>query len=216
MEPMISLRLVCVVLAALSSGCSEPSPEVSKTNQTFQQEVEAALAETRTEGASDTQIAILESAMESQEILVEDLRTAAHATVECLGEHGLEAVFVEDQSNGGVLQPGYHVNSGATTVDPEAEQPLLDTMDACERKEFYWINRLQYSQPSTIALNGAYLQTKAPALTQCLLDNGVDVGPDATIDALIQATSELSEEAGVNCFMEAGHRLLLASRHAAV
>lgn len=187
--------VVLVTLVACNGGTAEPS----SASGAFSERVEKAITEAKASDASDAQIALLERARASGVLSVEDLRTAAHATVHCLQEQGIEASYFEDASQAGVVRPNYRAR-----VEERASSEEL--IQACDEREFSWANYLYYFQDSSVEQNEQYVQTRLPALHACLADSNHPMPADATVAELLAEAAIVVQETtgGTNCFLEAG------------
>lgn len=83
-----------------------------------------------------------------------------------------------------------------------------EVVDACDLKEFSWVNDFYQLQPAAREMTDAMLQRKAPELRACMEREGVmgGLGDDATPRELAeQAASARSEIPGTaDCLGEAG------------
>lgn len=189
------LVLTTMVLA----GCAG-SEEPEGGTASFDLRVRQALAEAREGGASEQQLAMIARAAESGEVSIEDLRTSVNATIECMNSQGLDAYAEDHITNAGLRVPAYVVNIGDVSEDL-----ALDIQDRCEQAETFWINKLFYFQPSSLALNDTYLQQQAPILLECVIRNGGDASEGDDVGLVLDAASELFMSSGgqINCFLEA-------------
>mgnify|MGYP000882044766 CR=1 FL=1 len=112
---------------------------------------------------------------------------------------GLSARYEENTLSYGLAVPGYAVDHAAG-VDSDAE------VDACDRREFFWVSQVYQLQPSSRALVQHYVDQKAPLLRACLEKNGVKLAGNLSgSDLANRASQEMVNSGGkVNCLADVG------------
>lgn len=154
----------------------------------------------RERGASETQIALLETARDRGEVSLELARQAAQATVQCMREGGVEAEYSEYTSADGWVIPGYTYSTSADMTEA-ATDSIADT---CDKQEFEWVYKLHETQPSAIASSNAFLLSRETELRECLEKYGYATDPSADGIALADYAVQVLDESGtqVNCLAE--------------
>ena len=196
LRPSLGVTLSMAVALALLAGCSKgTSPQTEPTS--FDEIVKTAIAEAEAGGASEAQLALLSQAQLEGEISLETARAATRAGVECITAAGSYALYSEEARGSGLVIPGFSYASDTT------EQQAIG--DACERKENFWVVQVYATQPSSKAVNDAYLEQQVPVVRSCLEREGYTVPSDATtLEVLNKAADVLSDTKGaLNCLYEA-------------
>lgn len=182
-SPLTVVVVGLVATAALVAGCTA-EPEDAGAPSEASDVLEAA----RQGGAGDAQIAVLEEAVETQEVTLDSARQAARNAVQCMSDNGLDASYVEETTSSGVVIPGYQASG------PE------DQIAACDTEHAYWVSQLYQIQPSSVQTLEDYADQQEPVLRACLEEAGVATDPEAT-------GSELASRAAVDapdCLADAG------------
>jgi len=201
-----------VAVALVVTGCSgttQPSDgsstvDVSSVDAaTFDEVISLALGDAGEGSASDTQVAILESAQEQGEMTLEQARSAARDTVSCLEGLGFTAEVTEESVPSGLVVPGYRVQTEHGPGDDSADDPAFAASEQCEKQESFWVNQVYQTQPSSIQASVDYINdTLEPQLRACLEGEGYEVSDDATgVDMVRQAMNlKVEQGAALPCF----------------
>ena len=200
MSIRVSRPLIVGAMFLLLAGCGQGLPnETTGASASFETRLQTAIAEAEAGGASDAQLAIIDRAKATGKVSVEDVRSAAQATVACLDAQGIRAEYFEDKSNAGLIRPNYR----AALDESEATENLISE---CDAQEFKWANYLYNFQDSAVEITQQYVEEKTPALRACLAKNGHPMDEDASFDELLAETDILDRETdgAVNCLLEAG------------
>ncbi len=197
---LVSSVIVAIAVVTTAAGCSQDTPETPDRNAAFAQDLRDAIDEAKSAGASDSQLAVLNAAIDSGEITLEDTRAAARAAVACMADNGVVAEVVEDTSNAGFIYPSYRAQ-----IDDS--QPALEaTVTDCDKQELWWVGKMYSLQPTSQEKLDAYVETRLPLLRACLNDNSVAVDESTPKAKLFQVASQLmfDTNGAVDCFTEAG------------
>lgn len=190
--------LLLAPLAALAlASCTPAAPQESPTEDPAAIFSEA-LAQAREGGASPAQVAVLETAADAGDLPVETAREATRRTLDCFASSGIDAEYTEEKRPWGLILPGYQ----AATETSESETAL----DACVKRESYWVSMVYQTQPSSMRLLHNYAEQQSDILRDCLKRNGYDPPADATgVELGDQASKVAYETHGrVACLAEAG------------
>jgi len=188
----LSMVVGCAVLA----GCAKATlPQAEPTS--FDDIVATAIQEAEAGGASEAQLALLSQAQVDGEISLETARAATRAGVECITAAGSYALYSEEARGSGLVIPGFSYAS-----DTPEQQAIGE---GCENNENFWVVAVYAMQPSSRAVNDAYLEQQVPIVRSCLAGEGYTVPSDATtLEVLNQAADVLSDTKGaLNCLYEA-------------
>lgn len=192
----LALALACFV----ASGCG--APVVAPTYPTtFPGIIASALAEAEAGGAGEAQLAILRQAAADGEISIESARAAARAAVQCMSDGGIYAAYHEDGMKSGLVIPGYIAGGG--TADQMSAQDVVIT--ACDNRESFWVNSVYQGQPTSVAVNDAYLDQQVPIVRSCLERSGYHTDPDATTHEVLRQALDVAQATSfeLNCLGEA-------------
>lgn len=204
--------IVAVAMLALVGGCDTSETSTADSTgggtssaevSTFDETMGHALEDAGSGGASDAQLDILTRAQESGEVTVEQARTAARATAECLEGLGFNAETTEETTPSGLVVPGYRVQTDQGPGGASEDDPAFGASEQCERQESYWVNQVYQTQPASVEANVDYINdTLAPELRTCLEGEGYDVAEDATGVEMVRQAMNLQVEQGAQlpCF----------------
>lgn len=176
--------LVAAVALAVSA-CSSAAP--SEPHGETQPGLADVLAEAKLAGASEAQVEALEAAADSGELPLEVLREAVANTATCVEAAGMWIELDEQVSPSGLTELSYTVLGGDPN-DPDAGQRISDI---CRTTHSQFIEAAYVLQPSSLALNDAFVQRVSPYIAECLIDAGETVDEDATFDELRQLSREV-------------------------
>lgn len=190
---LLAVAALCVSVA----GCEASNSSASEPED-FTDIVAAAIAEAKEGGASDAQLALLEGAQARGELSLQDAREAARSAVECVDSAGFDGIYAEETKPSGLVVPWF-----TSPVDTSEQMAVYD---ACSQQEYWWVFTVYAMQPTSQALQDAYLEKQVPLVKACLQENGFDVAPDATtIDILRQARDVNSaSESAIDCIWKFG------------
>lgn len=186
-----------VLMSVVVGGCSSsPSTPFEEAEPAFREQIEVAIEDARVGGASDTQLQILNEALDTEAISFEAAHSAAVAAVDCMNAAGLSARYKEQSRPSGPATPGYVADIG---LDDDGTNEAI--LSRCDAQEDFWVNLLYQTQPSSVALEDARIESLAPAFRECLESNGIDVDSSATGSELQrQAIDVLVEtEGAIDC-----------------
>ena len=138
---------LAVAMALLASGCSDNADHAGGSVSSiehraqeymdeatpFDTHIEAVIDDARSGGANDRQLELLSQAQTQGELAFEQARDAAHTTIECFQQSGLEASYMET-TDAGIPYPQYMV-----TAHGDSETALRDQ---CETDHFLWVSYL--------------------------------------------------------------------------
>jgi hypothetical protein len=176
--------LVAGVALAISA-CSSAVP--SDTESASRPGLADVLAEAELAGASEAQIRALEIAIGAGELPLEVVREAVGNTATCVESSGLWIEFDEHVAPSGLRELSYTVLGG----DPENPDEGQRISDRCRTTHSQFIEAAYVLQPSSLALNDAFVKTVTPYITDCLIEAGKTVDKDATFDELRQLSREV-------------------------
>jgi len=188
--------VVAVLAGVVLAGCTEAT--VPTEPESFADQIAAAIQEAEAGGASDAQLAILRTAQSEGEISIEDARAATRAAVECVNDAGSSAFYGEHTEGSGLVVPWY------SSLADTSEQMAI--ADACDQREDFWVNMIYQTQPTSQAVNDAFLEQQVPLVRSCLEQNGYTVDPGATTrEVLHQAFDVMMDtEPQVDCLTTFG------------
>lgn len=147
---------------------------------TFHESVVQARAEAESGGADEAQLAILNSALTSDEITFEDAQQALNAYGDCLDGAGLALVGVQVIDDGGFKRFDYSVSRGT-------DDSSNAVADACYLKTYQWVDMLYQTQPAATEADDAAFSAALPELIACLKAGGVPVDTGSPPDEVKQA-----------------------------
>lgn len=186
----VTFAAMSVLIVSLA-GCSQSKEAPSDvTSAEFADLMNQIISDARAGGASEAQVALLESAATSGELTIEQARESARSYMACLDTVGLNSDYVESTSTGVVI-PSVHVY--AFTLEE------METMQQCDTKENFWVNYVYQTQPSSIELQDAYLEQQRPALVACLEAAGIEVPDDEDVRVTLNRAASEMEAGGVDC-----------------
>jgi len=190
--------LATVALATLLSGCGASETDDGETD--FSAQVESAIEEARSGGASDGQMALLEQSASEGEVSIESARVGARNYIRCMTDGGYYAEYVEEPNASGLVVPGGRVRLS----DGDDENALTAAMDECDTLEFLWVNQLYQTQPTSAQQREAYMNALIPQMRRCLTDAGYPVDDDATATELQVQIAEVEAETNTDlgCFVD--------------
>ncbi|MCB2411462.1 hypothetical protein LGT39_01195 [Demequina sp. TTPB684] len=180
------------------SGCSSESLAKTEAKRDFADMIDGIIQEAEAGGAGDEQLAILRNAQAEGVVSIEDARAAARAMVQCVKDAGSDAFVADQTMESGVVLPAYNY------LADTPEQAAIG--DACDAKEAFWVNGAYQMQPSSLALNDAYLDQQAPVVRSCLEREGYEVDADVSTHDLLRRAAQVKvdTQSGVDCLAEAG------------
>lgn len=190
--------LAAVALAATVTATSACAPEVSDAaaDPDFAAYVDELLEEAHNGGASETQISILENAKANGELTYEMALEANRNVVACLADVDIESHVVDETTNYGLTIPGY----AAQLSDGSSEASVT----TCDESEAYWIGQAYQLQPSSEALQSAYIAKQLPLVEACLTREGAEFDPNLNDQDLLVFSLEYMDEHGTaDCILEA-------------
>lgn len=193
------LSSVSIIVALALSACS--SSEVVETSP-YNEFIAQTEADALEGGASSAQLDLLHEASDDGEVTLEVARQAARSALNCAIEAGLVAEFNETTGSSGIAVPGFVV----VADDGELSETEEATLEHCDDREAFWVNKAYQMQPSSVHLRDRYLESRAPALLKCLEDNGLEVEDESSIQELIdEAILLLDQSSGsIDCFEVSG------------
>ena len=198
---LLAASAMCALTILMLSACQAAPEPLDDGVAAFDLLVEGVLIEARDGGASVQQLAVLEEAKVTRAVSAESLRAGNQAAAECLTNVGFNVEFEDYVSNAGLSVPAYSVHTGDVGDDV-----ALELQEGCEYAENYWINKLFWLQPSSIAINNAYLVRQTPALIECVKTNGGTASTGDDTRSAIAAAEQLlkTSDGSVNCLLEVG------------
>ena len=196
----------CVSLAVvvLGSGCaSAPESSPSGYEVTFITYIDYLIESAHNQGASSTQLAILDAARESCDVTFKDLDRATQDTFACFEAAGID--YSRSVSDG--LDATITYSFSPPNGDPSVA-------DSCILKYSQFVEMAWNSRPAALEADDAVVLAHRNELVACLRKRGAEVEDDATASELRQAaisTPEEEREAVVNhtptrrdCFLDIG------------
>lgn len=185
-----------VAAVALTSACST-APSDEPADPEFALYMDELIEEASNEGASKTQIDVLEQAKGDGELSYEAALEANRNVVSCLSEAGVEAHITEEATNYGLTIPGY-----AASLDGPGDPESL--IESCETAEVYWVGRAYQLQPSAQELNAIHIAKQRPIVEECLAREGAEVDPGlGDYELLSFAVDYMIEHDSADCTLEA-------------
>ncbi len=149
----------------------------------FADQIAATIREAESGGASDAQLAILRKAQSEGEVSLEDVRAATRAAVECVNDAGSLAGYAEETKAWGLVVPWNRYSADTPEMSAIGEE--------CDVREDYWVGKIYQTQPTSQALNEAFLEQQVPLVRSCLERNGYTVVPDATTREVLRQAFEV-------------------------
>ncbi len=166
------------------AGSAQPADALERD---FHEAVVRAQAEAEAGGADEAQLAILDEALTTNEITLDDEQQAVHDFGDCLDRAGFALADLQVIDDGGFKILDYKVMAGD-------EDTTL--MDACEAKTFRWVDRLYQTQPAATRARDAHFAEELPGLIDCLREGGIAVDDDSPADEVKQAMLASIRELG--------------------
>lgn len=173
-----------IIVAGCSGGPLAPPSPSSEIERAFHEEVVRALAEAEAQGADQAQLAILDEALTSNEVTLEDAQQALNDFGNCLDDVGFALHDVAIIDDAGFKTLDYTIRGGEDTT----------LMDACDAKTFSWVNKLYQIQPAARRAVEAQFEDALPGLIACLREGGVPVDEGSPADEVKQAMFAYMDE----------------------
>lgn len=185
-----ALTSTVAVALAVFTACapSDASPPVDDAPS-----LEASATEAREAGASEEQVAVLESG----EIAFEDYEAAMNRAYACMRDAGVTVDVVGVRSYHGVTV------LDATMVAPEGGDAVVDEcyLEHARYVDAYW----QVSSPDAVAYDERRATALKPLLRDCLTQRDVDWPADASFDELARLALDPGASAEENCLDAVGY-----------
>lgn len=188
--------------ALLLGACTtQPPAETPWAGEPFPELAGDLLAEAAAGGASDEQLELIRLAQDAGEVKPELLRVAGANTIACFGEFGGGGELNDWVRSDGLVIPGYLGEFDETL----GEAVIESGVEACQVREYQWINRLYFAQPSSREVVGQYVMSREPELRECLERHGYDTDPESNGWELAIFAAQIAAETDfdVNCLSEA-------------
>ncbi len=181
MKRTVQHSIAGIFVLLLCVACTQ-DPGTSNSAETFDRELNQVIESATAGGASDHQIAILTQAREAGALSTEAVRQARSNALNCMSDLGLTAYPAELTLDNGLELPGYTVQLGAVSASESELNAAEEVVDACDLKEFSWVNDFYQLQPVAREMTDTMLERKAPDLRACMEREGVmgGLGDDAT------------------------------------
>jgi hypothetical protein len=173
----VAIASVVIVAGCTADPTASPGPS-GAAEMTFHESVVQARTEAESGGADEAQLAILDAALTSDEIRLEDAQQALTAYGDCLEGAGLALAGVGVVDDAGFKRLDYSVQAG------EADSGV---MDACYAKTYQWVDMLYQTQPAATQASDAKFEAALPALIACLQAGGIPVDAASPADEVKQA-----------------------------
>ncbi len=188
----------CLVVSGCSAGTGDPSGNGGVDPAAFVDQVKVAIEQAEAGGASDDQLSILREAQVEGVLTFEQALSAALSTLDCYIEGGGSGTYYENVEDSGLVVPMYM----ALAKDDETLTRLEPMMDACGKREGFWVNKVYQLQPSSQETRDAYLKEQAPVIRKCLEDHGHATDRLATPEELVQQAMEVDFDTNgaINCY----------------
>lgn len=196
MKPRVSIVptgvAVAALLVALTACAAEPTDDASAVSNVpaLEESLSAAVAG----GAHQSQIDVLEQAIDEGELTYAHLETLYGNAMDCLTNAGFSVSPQDPEEVGvgsGLLVPSYLVSQPSTMTDSAAS----DLMDECYQLHISPAAGAYMDQPINIERYNATWDT--PEVRECLKGRGFEIDEDAT-------GSELNAMAGEDMEARAG------------
>jgi len=199
----VAALLAVSTLVFSATGCSDDD---GAPGDAFAQQVDEVLASARDDDVSDGQLDALETAREQGVMSLELMRERTRAAIDCMTEAGVTAQYDEREKTGGVLVPVYLAQIGADSPATDGVTQDERLVEQCDTEEFYWVNKLYLTQPTSVQAQQRSIELRAPEIRSCLEAAGYPPDAGATAAELDQqALSVLSETEGeVDCVVGSG------------
>jgi hypothetical protein len=173
---------VAVGIATLLTltACATGSSSAPSSTLPFAETYAVILADAKAGGASDEQMAEIETYIDGRSIPFSVVKGALERTFSCLDAAGLEYEDLTQETYPGFFKYDYLVRPKVGIAD---EATAL-TSNACQDREVSFIGSLYENQPSIVAARDQEFQLKRPELIECLRAHGEIVDDDATRDEI--------------------------------
>lgn len=172
LRALISTSVVVLLTACGSASSGEPD---QSEPWGYASALEGFIADARSGGASEAQIATLQSWIAERDTPPSDVHEALGRMGECLDAAGVDS-FVNSVPTGDYPEITYGVYANT-----DAEMAV---MDECDRLEFFWINTAYQLSPGVTARRQREDTASVPAAIECLTSNGVTPGEATTLGDL--------------------------------
>lgn len=196
-----SAVLWSALLGLLASACTtqEPGPPTAGSTETGSVDASGVIDAAREGGASEEQIAVLESG----EIAFADYERAVANTLACLREAGIDVVGGDVTEQRGFPEIQY---SFAGSSPGRSDEQTLALADECMNRHSLFIEAEYQTSPVALeALEERFTPYRA-LMVDCIRENGGEVDDDAAREAVLLAAFATQEASGVDCLVESGYQ----------
>lgn len=190
-----------VMLLLAGCGDSPPNGHDGGAPASFIATVDAMLEDAESDGVSDSQVSLLESARLTGQVTLEMLQDAESQTFACFDRAGIRHDELAPEMRGDMLTPQYAYEGGDKTAVAEE----------CIREHSYYVETLYAIQPAAVEANDARFASAMPKIIACLRDMGYEVDDDVTPAELKDMIAMQADEIGTPAEADARARLTCAT-----
>jgi hypothetical protein len=174
------IALVGIATLLTLTACAASSLPAPSSTLPFAETYALILAEAKAGGASDEQMADIETYIDGRPIPFSVVKGALERTFSCFEASELEYTDLTRETYPGFFKYDYFVRPRVGIAD-EATRLIANE---CQDREVSFIGALYENQPGILAARDREFQQKRPELIECLRAHGEIVDDDATTDEI--------------------------------
>ncbi|WP_282944535.1 hypothetical protein [Cellulomonas endometrii] len=189
-----------VAVALLAAACSNDSSDGGSTGMTvptWEEVVDDTVDVAREQGASDDQLAVLESG----DVTFQQYEAAVGRTVECLRAAGIDVIGDRVTESSGYPEINY---SYAASSEGRTDDETDAISQACISAHSQFIEGLYRATPVVQEVIDERFEPFREAVVACLRDNGEDVDDEAPRAVLELHTGAVLQRGGPHCVADSG------------
>ncbi|MFE1320548.1 hypothetical protein [Kitasatospora phosalacinea] len=191
----LTVAVLAAVLAA--GGCQGGSGGAGGGTSDRAREIRRALDDARSQGADQSQIALLEKG----EPTFESYQEAVNRSIDCVRRAGIEVVNngISDSRGFPMVDVGY-----AAQAEGQSEEQTRALIDDCLLRYDQWISSLYQTGPAALTGMDRQFESIRPAYLACLRKYGLKVDDKASRQEAENAEVQLwHDHPGLDCHSEA-------------
>jgi hypothetical protein len=162
------------------TACTGSPPLAASSTPPFSETYAVILADAEAGGASDEQLAEIETYIDGRTIPFSVVQGALERTFSCFDASGLEYEDLTRETYPGYFKYDFNVRPKVGTAD----EATAVVANECQDREVSFIGSLYENQPGILAARDQEFQQKRPELIECLRAHGEIVDDDATSDEI--------------------------------
>jgi hypothetical protein len=181
-SPRRRTAAVAVAIATLLTltACATRLPLAASSTPPFSEVYAVILAEAQAGGASDEQMAEIETYIDGRAVPFSVVKGALERTFSCFDASGLEYEDLTQETYPGFFKYNYKVRPKVGTAD----DATAVVANECQDREVSFIGSLYENQPGILAARDQHFEQQRLELIACLRAHGEIVDDDATSDEI--------------------------------